>query len=477
MKKISMSLKIILVLALILVLAGCGKPNANGNGKSNGKEPVKAVEQVAVPGATLGSAKSNYVADREVWRNIPSVKDKSVEEVDLHVPKFLLDSADAKKVNEELDGIVEIMLKNAKDIEQDMPGSEVDMFMNASFSIYQDDKVLSVYFTSNYYMEYSGMAFNFRLSDGKLLQDKELAAIYGIESTYLGLMEKSIAKDYKEEEAWSNAYDQNFSEYSMCFQEGLALQDLWSNITPDSRLYLDESGQIRFLFTKYIAEGSGSVLHTLPLEQTVPMVDKELNPIYVRMARVLGRDPVTDNSPAYIMHLGGMYDDYSVAGALDRLYPWMGDFNEYQLINYLPRLDPDSIDYPPDLAGEETYVIVPKWEHSTVSLVSLEPTPAGTLAKVDNMYNDNMSVRGTTLVCINKSDIFQNSEIVIRYRGEQFSFVPYISMMDGSVVLPREIVDATELLPPLKIITEENRSQTSFSYAMYDRVMAFMPRG
>lgn len=462
--------KILCFLALIFILPGCGKTEVKETA-----EKVVPVEFAAVPGATLGSTMSSYVINREVWRDCPGLQDRAVGEVKIHVPGFLIDSEDAKAANEVLDILSEEIVTKAHEIAKDLPGRDVDLFLNSAFSVYQDEEILSVYISYNYYMDFQAMIFNFRLSDGKRLRDKDIAELYGIESGYLGMMENSLATEYKSEVNFFESYGYDFGTYHPSHFEGLAFEDLWDYSGPEGeRMYLDETGQLRFSLNKYITEGRGTVAITLPLEQEIPFLDRELNPSYIRMANALSRNPYTDNSQAYVLYIGNMFDNLSVLASLNRLYSWQKDFNDFEDVPILLRLD-EAADYDPGLKGEETYLVVPKYKHSVVYLASLAPTPEGDLENIFNIYNDNMKVSGTALVCINQGDFFPNSEIVIRYRDEKYSFIPYISMVDSSVVLPDEVFDAEEFLPPYKAVTKKNIKSLKFSQGMYLKIMTFLP--
>ncbi len=470
MNKKILILIILVIVSSVFLFSGCTKTVENrGN---------IVAEQPPVPQKTEKFTGSNYVVNREVWREIPGLKDKTVQEVSLHVPKFLIDSEDGKQVNQILDGIAADIVKNAEEIIEEMPNVDINLKLNAFFSVYQSDKILSVYMTyDNYlYMDFYAYIFNFRLSDGKLLEDEELAALYGFESSYMSMIENNITALYQQEMILAEAQGDEFFPFSPCYLEGLALDTLWDDSSAgDRKLYLDESGKLQFVFTKHTPDRLLPYPFTLPLGEEMPAEDNELNPAYIRMAHALSRDPYKDVSPAYIMLLGGMYDELSVIAVLSRLNSWSEAYNESRDVQILLRHDENSQDLRPYLMGEEAYLVVPKWEKGIINLVSLILTPEGEVEREKNMFNDYMMVRGNSLICINQSDIFQNSEVVIRYRDEKISFIPHVSLMDGSVVLPDAIIDAGVLLSPWKPVTEADRNRLEYSHNMFEKITHFIP--
>ncbi len=472
MKRKLLILKIFSVLILVFLIAGCGKNGAQEDVDPEVPEEVAEFDKSFLRGPTLGSSKSDLVVNREVWRDFPGqLKNRLAEETSVHVPRFLLDSQDSHAANEELDGIVAEILDIAQYFQGDMSEEELRQNVYSTYSVYQDDKILSVFMEYHYYLDFRGCSFNFRLSDGKRLSDKELAAIYGVESFVLGMMESGLAAEYQKDIDADLREGYGISFESPGFIEGMALENLWENYSPEGhRLYVNESGQLSFFFTKPNPGGAGDYVATSPLEQVLPFRDKEISPSYIRMAHALGRDPYKDTSPAYVLHLGGMYDEWSVKSVLMRFESWAEDYNSSEDIRVLPRLSTDS--WSP--AGSEAYIVVPKWENSVIHLEYLELSDEGEVKKITRDPDEIMKVRGSSLIWINISDIFPNSEVVIRYRDERIAFTPHISLMDGAVVLPEEIVNAEDLLVPWIAVTEDNDGGLAFSYFMYEQIMSLI---
>lgn len=82
-----------------------------------------------------------------------------------------------------------------------------------------------------------------------------------------------------------------------------------------------------------------------------------------------------------------------------------------------------------DLGGEELYLVIPRYNVETY-LNKLEMTQTGGTNK--EMYM--MSMPPFFIKC-NVSDIFANAEITFNYKGKTYTYSPYISLKDGSVVV------------------------------------------
>ncbi|WP_019131767.1 hypothetical protein [Peptoniphilus obesi] len=156
---------IIFILAIVL-LVGCKKgnnssqavnENTNNTSNMNNTNDKKSAEKDSnktasktqknlkpVKGAIIGSL-SSYVEDREVWNNFIDEKNMASAKRDdygLHLPKILLKSKDAKKANEEIDEIEENLRKIYESGKAKMEGDDIGIY--SSFSVYQDDNVLSI---------------------------------------------------------------------------------------------------------------------------------------------------------------------------------------------------------------------------------------------------------------------------------------------------------------------------------------------
>lgn len=134
----------------------------------------------AVAGATRGSMPSDLVEDRQAWKNWPEAKvgeNGLISAEGVHIPRFLFDSPDAIAANADLDE-VEASLAEEYHYQLD---TEMYSPLESTFSVYQDDQILSVgcrYFAPDQNdMQY--LNYTFWLADGKRLTDADLADYLG----------------------------------------------------------------------------------------------------------------------------------------------------------------------------------------------------------------------------------------------------------------------------------------------------------
>lgn len=418
---------------------------------------------------------SNLVADREVWNDFIEEKDKksAQQPVDgLHVPKILIDSTDAKKANEQIDKIVEYIKEQYKSSSEYREEYKDFIGIFSEFQAYEDDNILSLHLQINNTRD-RGIAehkiYNFSLADGKLINDDELLANFAIgKDDKLTLMEKSIDCRYQK---LIDLYDSTLAETAyfdnIAKLEGLSLNDLWDdNELGDNRFFVDELGNIMFLYHFYTDIGQGDFTDVVKLQ------GKDPNPSlysdeFVKMARTLGLDPDDERIKAFIIFMGYAQAEDELEVVLKKLYQWQIVFNEYadpKLI--LQTTSGESI----DLTGTDYYLIVPKWKMATVSLKELQTSEDGKTTEVENDLLDRISHRSTTLFCQNTSEVVPNSKIKLRYRDEKIEFSPMISQKDGSLELPEGIIDAENILG-------WDNDQYGYSYTLFEQILHLMGRG
>ncbi len=430
-----------------------------------------------VAGAKKGSSPTSYVVDREVWRQLPGMEKRSTDEAAIHLPKFLLKSEDAKKANAELEDIVRKMKEPARvAAAEGLHPDEIDWYLNANFSIYQDDKILSVLVrhANEYESDMSGfIVYNFRLSDGKRLYDKDMAKLYGIEKEYFGVMEEAISRHYDILSESSTMQD-NAQIYG--FEKNEQLEALWDGYSLEApRIYVDSSGELRFVVSPYAPMGTGGYPTTLPMSKYIPFTDKELCPIYIKMANELGIDWKDTSYKGLIVPLGEIYDMLTMEAVLARLDEWQIDFNNFKDIQMLLQLGPNPNEkYAAILTGNEAYLLVPRYKNSTISLLALDPEPEDE----DYLIYFWEYERNTkpVLVIINKDDEPSTHEVTIRYRDDVFSFNPRKDSVNDIFVIPTEIYNAEELYP-LEDWTLEQLSTKGSSPDMYEMLERFIPKG
>lgn len=489
---------IILIVALAL-LVGCQKDSASEEGpkentsnaseakaankkneegedskktSSKGKEDLKPVK-----GAIIGSM-SSYVEDREIWNDFIDEKSKGSAKRDdfgLHLPRILLDSKDARKANQEIDEIADNLRKIYQSNKGKMEEDETGVY--SSFSVYQDDHVLSLMieiYDTWYDDPPSYFAYNFSLPDGKFIDDYKLMKNFGVEKDeILGMVEDSLRE---EQDLITNIYHNDALDYTFIYNQnnstGLIFNELWDNFeTNENQIYIDEVGKANFLLSQY------PIVNMVPCPVTIKLKANSFNrgPIsdeYLRMARKLGIDPKDKNHKAFIIHLGAAFDEESLTATLEKLSAWTNIFLNYDDPSMLVSMKQNEGGDMPYLNGEECYLIIPKYRNASVSLKELEISQDGKLKEVANELLDFNACAGTTFVCQNISDIAPNGKITIRYRDDVIEFSPSISLKDGSLILPEGVTDAEDILD-WKSLAQKN----IYSSRMFEIMKSMIGKG
>ena len=496
--KRNLKIFIIMILALAL-LAGCQKGKAssevpkentskaseakadnqkNEEGEDSKKTSSKGQEDLKpVKGAIIGSM-SSYVEDREVWNDFIDEKSKGSakrDEFGLHLPRILLDSRDAKKANQEIDEIADNLRKIYQSGKGKMEEDETGIY--SSFSVYQDDHVLSLMIEiyDTLYDDPPGyFAYNFSLPDGKFIDDYELMKNFGVEKDeILGIIEDSL----REEQDWTTMnYNNDVLDYTFIYNQnnstGLIFKEVWDNFkSNENKIYIDEVGKAHLLLSQY------PIVNMVPCPVTLELKADRFNrdPIsaeYLKMARKLGIDPKDKNHKAFIIHLGAAFDEESLSATLEKLSAWTTIFLNFDDPNMLVSMKQSEGGDMPYLNGEECYLVIPKYRNASVSLKELEISQEGKLKEVPNELLDFNACAGTTFVCQNISDIAPNGKITIRYRDDVIEFSPSISLKDGSLILPEGVTDAEDILD-WKSLAQEN----IYSPRMFEIMKSIIGKG
>lgn len=478
---------IVFILALVF-LSACQKekeiPQAKNNvskktkKESPKKTSSKGLEKLKpVEGARIGSI-STYVEDRQIWKDlvdkkhIGSAKDT---QFGVHLPRILLDSKDADKANKELDSLEKEIRDNYKNHKNEMDGDYIGIY--SSFSVYQDDKILSVMVEGSNSWEGESAQYkiyNFALFDGSFIDDEGLMKHFGIEKEeILGLVENSLREkqDLLTKTYYRETKDLSYMD-SPANYTGLILDDLWENYKPtNSQIFVDEVGIPTFVFAKSTRIEGERIPENLKLK-----ADKlDSDPIsqdYLRMARRLGVDPSDKNHKAFIIYLGQASDEASLKAPLEKLYAWSSIFLDYEDPKMLLAVDQAEGGDMPYLIGSECYLLIPKYRNASISLKELELSEDGKLKEVDNSYLDYISSSGTNLICQNISDITPNAKITIRYRGDVLEFSPSISLKDGSPNLPDGVTDGQAIID-----WKDQVKKGLYSETIFKRIQLLMPKG
>ena len=170
--------------------------------------------------------------------------------------------------------------------------------------------------------------------------------------------------------------------------------------------------------------------------------------------------------------MGQASNENDLPNVLSKLFQWQGAFNEYEDPKLLLNITNDNEDLRDELIGYEYYLLVPKWENTTFKLKELSLGDNGKLNEVENYVLEKICERGTTLVCVNQSEIAPNAKIIMRYRDDVEEFSPMISGKDGSIVVPDCVVDGEKVIDWPKMVEEE-----MYSYTLFDKILTVMGRG
>ena len=472
---------LLFLILTVVFLAGCQKegPAGQAGGEASGPESFKKGDSQlrAVAGAKPGSM-SSWVEDREVWKDFVDqgqLASAQREFFGIHLPRILLDSKDAQEANREIDGLVQEIRDQYAGHKKDMEG--VDTGIYASFSVYQDEKILSIMVeTSNVWEgDFPKISvFNFSLPDGKFIQDAQVMKAFGLEEDQiLGVVEDSLreAQDLDRQVYYNDVRDSSYF-YNPTSLTGLVFHDLWDNDkSKDGQIFIDEMGKPNFVFRPYASVDMGQSPVVLKLKAN-RFDQGPISEDYLKMARRLGMDPGDQNHKAFVIYLGSAADPDSLKAPLEKLYAWTSLFSNYQDPSMLMAMKMSPVGDTAYLIGEECYLVIPKYRNAAVSLKELEISQDGQLKEVDNDFLDNLSATGTTFVCQNISDIAPNGKITIRYRDDVLDFSPSISLKDGSLVLPPGVTNGEAVLDWKTLMETEAYSQN-----MFDRILSIMRMG
>lgn len=83
-----------------------------------------------------------------------------------------------------------------------------------------------------------------------------------------------------------------------------------------------------------------------------------------------------------------------------------------------------------DLGGDETYLIVPRYDNCTVTITELEMNNDS--SQLDETKNEK-SFQSPVIITCNPSDLYSNVRVSIQLGDDTVSFSPYFSLMDGSL--------------------------------------------
>ena len=367
-------------------------------------------------------------------------------------------------------------MKNSYETYQDVENDD-ELDISSTFSVYQDENILSLRIQ---YTDISESAielnkiYNFSLPDGKLLSDDDMLDKFDVDrEEKISLMEEGILTDYKfyEEDFKRFVIDDLFI-YNLRNLEGLALNHLWDTANDESgKVFVDEVGKLMFLYRMYTYTDAEMQMATTELKKgsvnSTPYLKE-----YVKMARQLGVDVEDENSKAFMIYLGSSMDEYSLTEVLSKLYPWQEVYYEYEDPSLLLNLNENEETSEYEIMGQEYYLLIPKFKNTSIALKELEISDGGELKEKTNYTLEKMSLTGPTVICQNISEIAPNAKIVMRYRDDVYEFSPSLSLKDGSVMLPDEIINAESILDWNMLSRQE-----MYSNNIFEKIVSLMGRG
>lgn len=173
---------------------------------------------------------------------------------------------------------------------------------------------------------------------------------------------------------------------------------------------------------------------------------KKYSDIYVAMADKCGLSITDERKKAMIIPLGNAYDQETLKDVLSKLKLWSSKYYDVKDLNKLFMLKKEEGADNTYLMAQEFYIVIPKYKADEISLKELELFENGNLYPVPNDFIDGKSYTGPVLICQNISDIAPNGEICIESESGETKFSPFVSLKDGSLMLPDEIYNAAGIL-------------------------------
>lgn len=181
-------------------------------------------------------------------------------------------------------------------------------------------------------------------------------------------------------------------------------------------------------------------------EETDDEEREKYSDLYVAMADKCGLSITDDRKKAMIIPLGNAYDQETLKDVLSKLKLWSSKYYDVKDLNKLFVLKKEEGADNTYLMAQEFYIVIPKYKADEISLKELELFENGNLYPVPNDFIDGKSYTGPVLICQIISDIAPNGEICIESESGEIKFSPFVSLKDGSLMLPDEIYNAAGIL-------------------------------
>lgn len=190
-----------------------------------------------------------------------------------------------------------------------------------------------------------------------------------------------------------------------------------------TRIFAYDSGRIGFIYPLRMESGGQRL--------TVAEFNSQLGPAamapdFASLAQAFEMD--AEGVQAFVIPLGWAYDSQSMRSLVFALFNGMETYHLNEVPSYYARMDGDRF------AASEHYYIVPKDRHAIVKVTALDFSED----EAQPVPNPNIPVKefsGPVFISMNESDIMSNVEITL---GD-LQFSPYISLKDGTLVLPEGV--------------------------------------
>lgn len=382
---------------------------------------------------------------------------------DFHLPRILLDSKFAAQANAEIESMLAAI--EASFLEGKAGGYSAG---SSNYTVFERDGLLSVlvaldYLHGSWMSEYH--RYVFRLADGQLLTNKEILAAAAPYAALDGVIEKAVSDFRLPRDRYSD--DAAEQEMAAMFRSR-SLENYWAH-PDDYKLYFDEIGQLRLIAPLMIPAGSGTIIERLLID--LPDVDAPVNPAFARIALVKGIAP-EQYPDVFVGLLGAASTPEELIDPFRLLGTFKSVFAPDQDVQFLPRLSEDDAGSK-RLSGYEYYVLIPRYATATATLhaLALDEVSAELIDDPDVWWPE-ASGQGVLAAAVNESDLFPNANIVIRFRDSEFAFAPAISLKDGSLTLPSNAVDITDVLNELPYVESD---QYTFSDTLIPYIESLMP--
>lgn len=407
----------------------------------------------------------------------------------LSLPEIQINSADADAVNNE---IAELEQWIAEDYHASYTIWEEDPETNKEYGFFyyssahytarvvKDILSIRIEFFGNLGPETSkNLIYNFDLSNGNLLSDEALVnKLTGQSLDFDLLWEENVVREARSQssviEAWSQAMSmQNYGDEDyqqkpiIGYADQLTAQSLaltralhdtftfdYEKELTTCALSLANNGHLQMDYVQAVPAGAGYYYTEAPFYPYAYPTERALNPVYVDMMEALGLDPKTSPYNGLLAFVGSATDQAELESVLGKVAAFSARWNSYTSPSpILSTTSSEETDWQEVGTFSEFYLVVPKYQNDFIEMTEVEVTEDGQIvSKYEDDYDDPFldfwsgQAMGAGLVGISTETMPSG---VIRFsnifeRGE--FWYPSFSGQDGSLILPEDILDVTDLV-------------------------------